>query len=141
MMDGALVTSIGSKALLAGLAALLIFWTINAVRLVISARGINPLVKQFFNQIAAGRIDGAYRLTSKGYRQHVNRQDFLKFLGGLQLNKYRNLKSGRPRIQNEEIILTLKLKSEDKQSELPLDFTFKKIEDAWKIDRIVKATN
>tara|TARA_Y100001968_G_scaffold319726_1_gene351679 strand:- start:408 stop:830 length:423 start_codon:yes stop_codon:yes gene_type:complete len=139
-MDGALIQSIGTKTLLAGLAALLIFWTINAVRLVISARGINPLVKQFFNQIAAGRIDGAYRLTSKGYKQHVNRQEFLKFLSGLQLNKYRNLKSGRPRIQDEEIILTLKLKSEDKKSELPLDFTFKKIEDSWKIDRISKVT-
>ena len=140
-MDGALVKEIGTKGLLAGAGALLLFWTINAVRLVISARGINPLVKQFFNQIAAGRIDGAYRLTSKGYRQHVNRQDFLKFLGGLQLNRYRNLKSGRPRIQEDQIILTLKLKSEDKKSELPLDFTFVKVDEAWRIDRIAKAKN
>ena len=83
----------------------------------------------------------AYQLTTKNYRQHVNRQDFLKFLGGLQLNRYRNLKSGRPRIEDKQIILTLKLKSEDKQSELPLDFTFVKIQDAWKIDRIVKTKN
>ena len=138
-MDGALVQQVGTKALLAGLAALLIFWTINAVRLVISARGINPLIKQFFSQIASGRVDGAYRLTSKTYRQHVNRQDFLKFLGSLQLNKYRNLKSGRPRIQDEQIILTLKLKSEDKKSELPLDFTFSKVDKEWRIDRIAKA--
>ncbi len=138
-MDGALVKEIGTKALLAGAGALLIFWTINAVKLVISARGINPLVKQFFNQIASGRIDAAYLLTSKGYRQHVNRQDFLKFLASLQLNRYRNLKSGRPRIQNDQIILTLKLKSEDKKSELPLDFTFLKVENSWKIDRILKA--
>ncbi len=137
-MDAALVKEIGTKALLAGAGALALFWTINAVKLVISARGINPLVKQFFNQIAAGRIDGAYRLTTKAYRQHVNRQDFLKFLGSLQLNRYRNLKSGRPRIEDKQIILTLKLKSEDKKSELPLDFTFLKIEDAWKIDRIEK---
>ena len=137
-MDGALLQQIGTKALLAGLAALLIFWTINAVRLVISARGINPLIKQFFNQIATGRIDGAYRLTSKAYKQHVNRQDFLKFLGSLKLNKYRNLKSGRPRLKDDQIILTLKLKSEDKQSELPLDFTFSKLEQEWKIDRITK---
>ena len=140
-MDGALIQQIGTKALLAGLAALLIFWTINAVRLVISARGINPLIKQFFNQIAAGRVDGAYRLTTKAYRQHVNRQDFLKFLGSLQLNRYRNLKSGRPRIQDEQIMLTLKLKSEDKQSELPLDFTFAKVDKDWKIDRIAKVSN
>tara|TARA_Y100001968_G_C19350322_1_gene714296 strand:- start:384 stop:800 length:417 start_codon:yes stop_codon:yes gene_type:complete len=137
-MDGALLQQIGTKALLAGLAALLIFWTINAVRLVISARGINPLIKQFFNQIATGRIDGAYRLTSKAYKQHVNRQDFLKFLGSLKLNKYRNLKSGRPRLKDDQIILTLKLKSEDKQSELPLDFTFSKLEKEWKIERITK---
>ena len=96
------------------------------------------LVKKFFNQIAEGRIDAAYLLTSKNYRQHVTRQDFLKFLAGLQLNRYRNLKSGRPRIEDQQIILTLKLKSEDKQNELPLDFTFKKIEDNWRIDRIVK---
>ena len=138
-MDGELVRSIGSKALLIGAGSLLLFWTFNAVKLVFSARGINPLVKQFFSQIAAGRIDAAYQLTSKSYRQHVNRQDFLKFLGGLQLNRYRNLKSGRPRIQDEQIILTLKLKSEDKQLELPLDFTFTKIENNWRIDRIAKA--
>ena len=137
-MDGALVKEIGTKALLAGAVALFLFWIVNAIRLVISARGINPLVKQFFNQIAAGRIDAAYLLTSKTYRQHVSRQDFLKFLGGLQLNLYRNLKSGQPRIKDEQIILTLKLKSEDKKSELPLDFTFTKVEEAWKIDRIVK---
>ena len=137
-MDGALVKEIGTKALLAGAGALFLFWTINAVRLVISARGINPLVKQFFNQIAAGRIDAAYLLTSKAYRQHVNRQDFLKFLGSLQLNRYRNLKSGRPRIQDKEIVLTLKLKSEDKKSELPLDFTFIKVDESWRVDRIIK---
>ena len=140
-MDGALVREIGTKALLAGAGALLLFWTINAVKLVISARGINPLVKQFFNQIASGSIDGAYRLTTKAYRQHVTRQDFLKFLGSLELNRYRNLKSGRPRIEDKQIILTLKLKSEDKQSELPLDFTFKKIEESWRIDRIAKANS
>ncbi len=140
-MDGALVKEIGTKSLLIGAGALLLFWTINAIKLVISARGINPLVKQFFDQIASGRVDGAYRLTTKTYRQHVNRQDFIKFLGGLELNRYRNLKSGRPRIQNEQIILTLKLKSEDKQKELPLDFTFIKIEKDWRIERIAKAKN
>ena len=140
-MDGALVKEIGTKALLTGAGALLLFWTVNAVKLVISARGINPLVKQFFNQIASGRIDAAYLLTSKAYRTHVNRQDFLKFLASLQLNRYRNLKSGRPRIKNEQIMLTLKLKSEDKKSELPLDFTFNKVEQDWRIDRIEKAKN
>jgi len=137
-MDGALVKEIGTKSLLIGAAALVLFWTVNAVRLVISARGINPLVKKFFNQIAEGRIDAAYLLTSKNYRQHVSRQDFLKFLASLQLNRYRNLKSGRPRIEEKQIMLTLKLKSEDKQSELPLDFTFRKIDENWRIDRIVQ---
>ena len=137
-MDGALVKAIGIKVLLVGVSALLLFWTFNAIKLVISARGINPLIKQFFNQIAAGRIDGAYRLTTKGYKQHVNRQDFIKFLGGLQLNRYRNLKSGRPRIEDKEIMLTLKLKSEDKKEEMPLDFTFIKIDENWRIDRIAK---
>ena len=137
-MDAALVREIGTKALLVGIGALLLFWTFNAIKLVISARGVNPLIKQFFNQIAEGRIDAAYLLTSKNYRQHVSRQDFLKFLAGLQLNRYRNLKSGRPRLEDKQIILTLKLKSEDKQSELPLDFTFKKVEEAWRIDRIIK---
>ena len=51
-MDGALVKEIGTKALLLGAGGLLIFWTVNAVKLVIGARGINPLVKKFFNQIA-----------------------------------------------------------------------------------------
>jgi hypothetical protein len=69
----------------------------------------------------------------------VNRQQFIRFLAGLQLNKYRNLKSGRPRIQEEQIILTVKLKAEDK-SELPLDFTFVKVEDDWRVDRIQKAS-
>ena len=137
-MDGTLVREIGTKALLAGAGALLLFWTVNAIRLIIGARGINPLVKQFFTQISAGRIDAAYLLTTKSYRQHVNRQDFLKFLAGLQLNKYRNLKSGRPRIEDSLIILTLKLKSEDKKSELPLDFTFTKVDKSWKIDRIAR---
>ena len=138
-MDAALVKAIGIKALLYGSAGLLLFWTFNAVKLVIGARGINPLVKQFFDHIAAGRIDAAYRLTTKTYKQHVNRQDFLKFLGGLQLNKYRNLKSGRPKIEGEKIILTLSLKSEDKKIELPLEFTFLKIDKEWRINRISKA--
>ncbi len=140
-MDGTLIREIGTKALLAGAGGLLLFWTVNAIRLIIGARGINPLVKQFFTQISAGRIDAAYLLTTKAYRQHVNRQDFLKFLAGLQLNKYRNLKSGRPRIEDSQIILTLKLKSEDKKAELPLDFTFIKVDKSWKIDRIAKVIN
>ena len=140
-MDGALVREIGTKTLLVGIGALLLFWTFNAIKLVISARGVNPLIKQFFNQIALGRIDGAYRLTSKAYRQHVNRQDFIKFLGGLQLNRYRNLKSGRPRIEDNQIMLTLNLKSEDKKNELPLDFTFIKVDKDWRIERIAKKNN
>ena len=140
-MDAALVKAIGIKVLLYGASALLLFWTFNAIKLVISARGINPLVKKFFDQIASGQIDGAYRLTSKTYRQHVNRQDFLKFLSSLQLNRFRNLKSGRPRIEEDKIILTLKLKSEDKNTELPLDFTFKKIDKEWQINRIAKANS
>ena len=124
-MDATLVKDIGIKALLVGGAVLVSFWTFNAVKLVISARGINPLVRKFFDQIAAGRI-------------HVKRQDFLKFLASLNLNKYRNLKSGRPRVQEDQIIITLNLKSEDKQDELPLDFTFAKTDNDWKIDRIAK---
>ncbi len=139
-MDGAIIKAIGIKALLYGGGGLVLFWTFNAVKLVIGARGINPLVKLFFDHIAAGRIDAAYRLTTKTYKQHVNRQDFLKFLGGLQLNKYRNLKSGRPKIEDNKIMLTLNLKSEDKKIELPLEFSFVKIEKEWRINRITKAT-
>tara|TARA_Y100000589_G_scaffold324197_1_gene359976 strand:- start:921 stop:1343 length:423 start_codon:yes stop_codon:yes gene_type:complete len=140
-MDASLVKDIGFKALLAGGVALISFWTFNAVKLVIEARGINPLVRKFFDQIAAGRIDAAYGLTSKTYKTHVKRQDFLKFLAGLNLNKYRNLKSGRPRVQEDQIIITLSLKSEDKKQELPLDFTFSKIDKDWKIDRIAKVND
>ena len=140
-MDASLVKDIGFKALLAGGVVLISFWTFNAVKLVIEARGINPLVRKFFDQIAAGRIDAAYGLTSKTYKTHVKRQDFLKFLAGLNLNKYRNLKSGRPRVQENQIIITLSLKSEDKKQELPLDFTFSKIDKDWKIDRISKVNN
>jgi hypothetical protein len=136
-MDWSLASSLGIKALYAGAIALLLFWTISAVKLVLSARGINPLLKQFFNQVAAGQIDGAYLLTTKNYRSHVNRQQFIRFLAGLQLNKYRNLKSGRPRLQDDQIILTVKLKSEGNE-ELPLDFTFVKVEEAWRVDRIQK---
>ena len=138
-MDAILVKDIGIKALLAGGVVLVSFWTFNAVKLVIKARGINPLVKKFFDQIAAGRIDAAYGLTSKTYKTHVKRQDFLKFLASLNLNKYRNLKSGTPRIEDDQIIITLNLKTEDKKEELPLDFTFSQIDNDWKIDRISKA--
>ncbi|WP_320675806.1 hypothetical protein [Prochlorococcus sp. MIT 1300] len=137
-MDGVLVKEIGTKALLAGVAVLVLYWTVNAARLVIGARGLNPLVKQFFTQIASGRIDAAYLLTTKTYRQHVNRQQFVNFLAGLKLSRYSNLKSGRPRLEEGQIILTLKLKSEDKKNELPLDFTFTKVDDVWKIDRITE---
>ena len=134
-MELGLVREVGTKALLAGGGALLLFWTYTAVRLVLSARGINPLIKQFFTQVAAGRIDAAYLLTTKAYRQHVNRQQFIRFLAGLKLNKFRNLKSGRPRIQEGDLILTVKLKSESDE-ELPLDFTFTKVEEEWRIARI-----
>ena len=135
-MDLGLVREIGSKALLAGGGALLLYWTFTAVKLVLSARGINPLIKQFFTQVAAGRIDAAYLLTTKNYRQHVNRQQFIRYLAGLKLNRFRNLKSGRPRLQEGNIILTVKLIAEDKE-EMPLDFTFIKTDDSWKIERIV----
>ena len=137
-MDLGLLRDFGSKALLAGLSVLLVYWTINAVRLVLSARGINPLIKQFFTQVASGQIDGAYLLTTKNYRSHVNRSQFIRFLAGLQLNRYRNLKAGRPRLQDERIVLTVKLLTEAKE-ELPLDFTFIKVEEDWRVDRIQKA--
>ncbi|MEB3295932.1 MAG: hypothetical protein VKL23_00165 [Cyanobacteriota bacterium] len=136
-MDWGLISNIGTKALLAGAGALLLYWTISAVKLVLSARGINPLIKQFFTQVASGQVDGAYLLTTKNYRSHVNRQQFIRFLAGLQLNRYRNLKSGRPRMEDNQITLTVKLKSENKD-ELPLDFTFVRLEDQWRIDRIRK---
>ena len=135
-MELGLVREIGSKALLAGGGALLLYWTFTAVKLVLSARGINPLIKQFFTQVAAGRIDAAYMLTTKNYRQHVNRKQFIRYLAGLKLNRFRNLKSGRPRLQEGNIILTVKLIAEDKE-EMPLDFTFIKMDDSWKIERIV----
>ena len=134
-MELGLVSEIGSKALLAGGLTLLGYWIYNAVKLVLDARGINPLIKQFFTQVAAGRIDGAYLLTTKAYRQHVSRQQFIRFLAGLKLNKFRNLKSGRPRVQEGNLILTVKLKSEGDE-ELPLDFTFTKVDDNWRIARI-----
>ena len=135
-MELGLVREIGSKALLAGGGALLLYWTFTAVKLVLSPRGINPLIKQFFTQVAAGRIDAAYMLTTKNYRQHVNRKQFIRYLAGLKLNRFRNLKSGRPRLQEGNIILTVKLIAEDKE-EMPLDFTFIKSDDSWKIERIV----
>jgi hypothetical protein len=134
-MELGLVREIGSKALLAGGLTLLGYWIYNAVKLVLDARGINPLIKQFFTQVAAGRIDGAYLLTTKAYRQHVSRQQFIRFLADLKLNKFRNLKSGRPRVQEGNLILTVKLKSEGDE-ELPLDFTFTKMDDNWRIARI-----
>ena len=134
-MELGLVREIGSKALLAGGGALLLFWTFTAVKLVLSARGINPLIKQFFTQVAAGRIDAAYLLTTRTYRQHVNRQQFIRFLADLKLNRFRNLKSGRPRMQEKDVILTVKLKAEN-DDELPLDFTFTKVDDNWRIARI-----
>jgi len=134
-MELGLVREIGSKALLAGGLTLLGYWIYNAVKLVLDARGINPLIKQFFTKVAAGRIDAAYLLTTKAYRQHVSRQQFIRFLAGLKLNKFRNLKSGRPRVQEGNLILTVKLKSEGDE-ELPLDFTFTKVDDNWRIARI-----
>ena len=65
----------------------------------------------------------------------MNRQQFIRFLAGLKLNRFRNLKSGRPRMQEGDIILTVKLKA-DNDEELPLDFTFTKVEENWRIARI-----
>ena len=48
----------------------------------------------------------------------------------------RNLKSGRPRIQEGDVILTVKLKAETGNDEMPLDFTFTKVDDNWRIARI-----
>ena len=136
-LDWSLIRDLSGKLLLAGAGALLLYWTVSAVKLVLSARGINPLIKQFFNQIASGQVDGAYLLTTKNYRSHVNRSQFIRFLAGLQLNRYRNLKSGRPRIEDGVIVLTIKLKSEG-NDELPLDFTFVKVEEQWRVDRLSK---
>ena len=137
-MELGLIREVGVKSLLAGGGALLLYWTYTAVKLVLSARGINPLIKQFFTKIASGQVDAAYLLTTKSYRQHVNRAQFIRFLAGLKLNKYRNLRSGRPRIQEGMIMLSVKLKSEGGE-ELPLDFTFTKVDDNWRIARINRA--
>ena len=137
-MDMILLRDYGTKALLAVVAALLTYWLISAIRLIISARGINPLVKQFFNQVARGRVDAAYLLTTRNYRLHVSRQNFIRLLSSLELRRYRNLKSGRPRVQEGRITLTVKLNSEDKKQVLPLDFTFVKVGEDWRIDRILK---
>ena len=134
-MDWGLARDLGTKSLLAGGGALLLYWIYTAVKLVLSARGVNPLIKQFFTQVASGQVDGAYLLTTKNYRSHVTRQQFLRFLAGLELNKYRNLKSGRPRVQEDQVTLTVKLLNDAKE-ELPLDFTFVKVDDAWRVDRI-----
>jgi hypothetical protein len=136
-MDWGVIRGVGTRALLAGAGVLLLYWTVTAVKLVLSARGINPLLKQFFSQLASGQVDGAYLLTTKNYRTHVNRKQFINFLAGLKLNKYRNLKSGRPRLNDGQLILTVKLLTEAKE-ELPLDFTFVKLDDQWRIDRIRK---
>jgi hypothetical protein len=136
-MDWGVISAVGTRALLATAGVLLLYWTVAAVKLVLSARGINPLIKQFFSQIASGQVDGAYLLTTKNYRTHVNRKQFINFLAGLKLNKYRNLKSGRPRLNEGQLILTVKLLTEAKE-ELPLDFTFVKLDDQWRIDRIRK---
>jgi hypothetical protein len=66
----------------------------------------------------------------------VTRQQFIRFLADLKLNKFRNLKSGRPRIQEGDVILTVKLKAETGNDEMPLDFTFTKVDDNWRIARI-----
>jgi hypothetical protein len=118
-MDWGIAREIGTKALAAGAGSLLLFWTVNAVKLVLSARGISPLIKQFFTQVASGQVDGAYMLTTKNYRSHVNRQQFIRFLAGLQLNKYRNLKSGRPRLDEGQLILTVKLKKRRQRRAAP----------------------
>ncbi len=142
-MDSVLVKEIGTKALLLGAGTLLTFWIVNAIRLVVQARGIQPLLKQFFNQLFSGRIQSAYLLTTKNYRQHVKVQDFQNFLfKELRLPLYRNMKAGgRPRIDNDQITLTVTLKTEDKKQELPLDFTFNKVNKEWRIDRIARAGN
>ncbi|MFZ9714236.1 MAG: hypothetical protein ACO3B2_09265, partial [Vulcanococcus sp.] len=59
-LDSGLISQIGTKALMAGAGALLLYWTISAVKLVLNARGINPVIKQFFTQVASGRVDAAY---------------------------------------------------------------------------------
>jgi len=107
----------------------------NAVQLVLYAPRINPLTHQVSAQVAAGRIDAAILRTTKAYSQHVSRQQFIRFLAGLKLNKFRNHKSGRPRVQEGNLSLTVKLKSEGDE-ELPLDFTFTKVDDNWRIARI-----
>ena len=66
----------------------------------------------------------------------MTRQQFIRFLADLKLNKFRNLKSGRPRIQDGDVILTVKLKAETGNDEMPLDFTFTKVDDNWRIARI-----
>ena len=137
-MDMTLLGDYGLKILLAGLAALLTYWLISAIRLIVSARGINPLIKQFFSQVARGRVDAAYLLTTKNYRLHMKRRNFIQFLSTLDLRRYRNLKSGRPRIQEGQITLTVRLNSEDKKQVLPLDFTFVKVGKDWRIERILK---
>ena len=68
----------------------------------------------------------------------MNRQNFIRMLSSLDLKRYRNLKSGRPRIQEGQITLTVRLNSEDKKQVLPLDFTFAKVGKDWRIERILK---
>ena len=74
------------------------------------------------------------KITTTGVLNHLKKHcNQVQIING-ELEKVLN-KAYKDNMQESDVILTVKLKA-DNDDELPLDFTFTKVEDNWRIARI-----
>jgi len=128
-MDWGLLETIGTKLLWVGQRPAS-STDVQAVKAGAQRPRINPLLKQFFTQVASGQIDGAYLLTTKNYRSHVKpARQFIRLPGRAATQQVpQTFKSGRPRLQGQSIILHGQAEVRKPKKKLALDFHLVEVE-------------
>ncbi len=115
---------------------LVIVWIVTAVRIVKRTKGLPQALNNFFAAIVNGKLDAAYGMTTKAYRNQVNRKDFVKFIKKNNLKQYKTSKLSAPMSEGglQRLNITAELNN---GPGVPLSFLWTQEGDTWKVEQLV----
>jgi hypothetical protein len=116
---------------------LVILWIVTAARIVKQTKGLPQALNNFFAAIVSGKLDAAYAMTTKAYRNQFNRKDFIKFIKQNNLKQYKTSKLSAPLLEGGfyRLNITAELQSGDG---VPLSFLWKQAGETWQIEQLIK---
>lgn len=116
---------------------LVIVWIVTAVRIVKQTKGLPQALNNFFAAIVNGKLDAAYGMTTKAYRNQVNRKDFVKFIKKNNLKQYKTSKLAAPMAESgfQRLNITAELNN---GPGVPLSFLWTKEGETWRVEQLVK---